>query len=58
MTDNPTTPRAPPPPPPPPVARDPVVVTDPVSTVSKPDKPIMGDVVLLSKDDWSAWTGG
>jgi Zinc knuckle len=34
------------------------VATDPVSTVVKPDKPIMGNIVSLSKDDWSAWTGG
>ena len=49
-------PRAPPPPPPP--ACDPAVSADPVSAVSKPDKPIMGDLVPLSKDYWSAWTGG
>ncbi|KAI2500370.1 hypothetical protein MHU86_14113 [Fragilaria crotonensis] len=24
----------------------------------KPEKPIMGEVILLSKDSWSAWTGG
>jgi hypothetical protein len=28
------------------------------STVTKPDKPTMGNIVSLSKDDWSAWTGG
>ena len=33
--------------------------TDPVSSeIVKPDKPIMGNIVSLSKDDWSAWTGG
>ena len=32
-------------------------VPDPVAS-SRPDKPIMGNVVSLSKDDWSAWTGG
>ena len=26
--------------------------------VLKPLKPIMGDVIALSKDSWSAWTGG
>jgi hypothetical protein len=32
----------------------------PVAVVAdnKPDKPIMGNLVSLSKDDWSAWTGG
>ena len=24
----------------------------------RPEKPIMGDIVSLSRDDWSAWTGG
>ena len=28
------------------------------TTVVRPDKPIMGNIVTLSKDDWSAWTGG
>ena len=28
------------------------------TTVVRPDKPIMGNIVSLSKDDWSAWTGG
>ena len=32
--------------------------TDPVKSVVKPDKPIMGNIVPLTKDDWSAWTGG
>ncbi|KAI2488972.1 hypothetical protein MHU86_25624 [Fragilaria crotonensis] len=35
----------------------PTPVSDPV-TSDRPVKPIMGNVVLLSKDDWSAWTGG
>ena len=30
----------------------------PSSSVSKPAKPIMGGLVALVKDDWSAWTGG
>lgn len=40
---------------------DPVMTTteDPVAEeIKKPDKPIMGNVIRLSKDDWSAWTGG
>ena len=36
-----------------PTATVPAVVVD-----NKPDKPIMGNLVSLSKDDWSAWTGG
>ncbi|KAI2506682.1 hypothetical protein MHU86_7783 [Fragilaria crotonensis] len=35
----------------------PTPVSDPV-TSDRPVKPIMGNVVSLSKDDWSAWTGG
>ena len=30
----------------------------PVVADNKPDKPKMGDLISLSKDDWSAWTGG
>jgi hypothetical protein len=30
----------------------------PVIVDNKPDTPIMGNLVSLSKDDWSAWTGG
>jgi hypothetical protein len=37
------------------------VTASPTPTVpdpsSRPDKPIMGNIVTLSKDDWSAWTG-
>jgi hypothetical protein len=33
---------------------EPAVETD----ILKPEKPIMGEVLLLSKDSWSAWTGG
>ena len=33
---------------------EPTIETD----VIKPEKPIMGDVLLLSKDSWSTWTGG
>ena len=44
--------------PPTPTASTPAATTDPVSTVVKPDKPIMGNIVSLSKDDWSPWTGG
>lgn len=32
-------------------------VPDPVA-FNRPDKPIMGNIVSLSRDDWSAWTGG
>ncbi|KAI2508244.1 hypothetical protein MHU86_6173 [Fragilaria crotonensis] len=35
----------------------PTPVSDPV-TSDRPVKPIMGNVISLSKDDWSAWTGG
>jgi hypothetical protein len=38
----------------PPAAADPVDAT----TAIRPDKPTMGNIVSLSKDDWSAWTGG
>ena len=38
---------------------DPLVTDDPVtSTSNQPDKPIMGNIINLAKDDWSAWTGG
>ena len=38
----------------PPAAANPVGAT----TATRPDKPTMGNIVSLSKDDWSAWTGG
>jgi hypothetical protein len=45
-----------PPPPPSPTPRLPT----PATTVDdiKPTKPIMGDLVKLSKDEWVPWTGG
>ncbi|KAI2508103.1 hypothetical protein MHU86_6276 [Fragilaria crotonensis] len=33
-------------------------VSDPIVASDRPDKPIMGNIVSLSRDDWSAWTGG
>jgi len=40
-----------------PTTADPVAAELPLVD-NKPDKPIMGNLVSLSKDDWSAWTGG
>ena len=34
------------------------LVSDPIAASVRPDKPIMGKIVSLSKDDWSAWTSG
>ncbi|KAI2500078.1 hypothetical protein MHU86_14405 [Fragilaria crotonensis] len=36
----------------PPVSDDPIVASD------RPDKPIMGNIVSHSRDEWPAWTGG
>ena len=42
-----------------PVAASPTPpVSDPIAASNRPDKPIMGNIVPLPRDDWSAWTGG
>ena len=42
-----------------PVAASPTPpVSDPIAASNRPGKPIMGNIVPLSRDDWSAWTGG
>lgn len=38
---------------------DPTIeITTSTTSVVKPTKPTMGDIVELTKDDWAAWTGG
>jgi hypothetical protein len=45
-------------PPPPPTPRPPTPGTTTVDDGNKPVKPIMGNLVKLSKDEWVPWTGG
>ena len=32
-------------------------VSDPIAASDRRDKPIMGNIVSVSRDEWSAWTG-